>query len=57
VVIFTDVLGQHIGPIIKGFLKMGQMRCTETSVKDYHSTLHNIPKESGSHQHGGESLK
>ena len=24
---------------------MGQIRCTETSVKDYHSTLCNIPEE------------
>ena len=26
-------------------LKMGQIRCPETSVSDYHSTLRNIPKE------------
>jgi hypothetical protein len=26
-------------------LKVGPMRCPETSVKDYHSTLRNIPEE------------
>jgi hypothetical protein len=25
--------------------KMGPIRCTETSVQDYHSTLHNTPEE------------
>jgi hypothetical protein len=38
-------------------LKMGPIRCPETSVKDYHSTLRNIAEESTSHQHGGGSLK
>jgi hypothetical protein len=35
----------------------GPIRCPETSVKDYHSTLHNIPEERRSHQHRGGSLK
>jgi hypothetical protein len=45
---FTDVSGQCIGPIFKGQevpLKMGTKRCPEMSVKDYHSTLHNMPEE------------
>jgi hypothetical protein len=36
---------------------MGPTPCPETSVKDYHSTLCNIPEERRSHQHGGASLK
>jgi hypothetical protein len=36
---------------------MGPMRCSETSVKDYHSTLRNIPEKRGSHQHRSGSLK
>jgi hypothetical protein len=27
---------------------MGPIRCPETSVKDYHSTLRNMPEERGS---------
>jgi hypothetical protein len=38
-------------------LKMGSIRCPETSVKNYHSTLCNIPEERRSHQGGGGSLK
>ena len=38
-------------------LKMGPIRRPETSVKDYHSTLRNIPEERRSHQHRGGSLK
>jgi hypothetical protein len=30
---------------------MGPIRCPETSVKDYHSTLRNTPEERRSHQH------
>jgi hypothetical protein len=54
VVIFTDVSGQRIGPIFKSqevqegtfwLLKMGPIFCPDTSVKDYHSTLCNIPEE------------
>jgi hypothetical protein len=37
--------------------KMGPIRCPETSVKDYHSTLRNIPEERRSHQHRVGSLK
>jgi hypothetical protein len=36
---------------------MGPIRCPETSVKDYHLTLRNNPKERTSHQHRGGSLK
>jgi hypothetical protein len=39
------------------FLKMGPIRCSETSVNNYHTTLRNIPEESRSHQHRIESLK
>jgi hypothetical protein len=38
-------------------LKMGPRRCTETSVKDYHSTLCNILEERRSLQIRGGSLK
>jgi hypothetical protein len=38
-------------------LKMGPIRCPETSVKDYHSTLRNIPEECRFHQHHSRSLK
>jgi hypothetical protein len=30
-------------------LKVGPIGCPETSVKDYHSTLHNIPEEGRSY--------
>jgi hypothetical protein len=30
---------------------MGRIHCPETSVKDYNSTLHNIPEERRSHIH------
>jgi hypothetical protein len=36
---------------------MGQIRCPETSVNNYHTTARNIPEERRSHQHGGRSLK
>jgi hypothetical protein len=38
-------------------LKTGLLRCTETSVKDYHYTVRNIPEESISCQHRGGRLK
>jgi hypothetical protein len=38
-------------------LKMGPVRCPDTSVKDYHSTVRNTPEECRSHQHRGGSLK
>jgi hypothetical protein len=34
-----------------------KIRCPETSVKDYHSTLRNTPEEGISHLHRGGSLK
>jgi hypothetical protein len=37
-------------------LKMGPIHCLETSVKDYKSTLANIPEECRSHQHRGGGL-
>jgi hypothetical protein len=36
---------------------MGPIRCPETSVKDYHSTLRNAPEERRSDQHRDGSLK
>jgi hypothetical protein len=36
---------------------MGPIRCPETSVKDYHSTLRNILEEHRSHLHSGGSMK
>jgi hypothetical protein len=36
---------------------MAPTRCPETSVKDYHSTLYNIPEERRSHQHRDGSPK
>jgi hypothetical protein len=36
--------------------RMGRIRCPETSVNDYHSTLRNTPEERKSHLHrGGEA--
>jgi hypothetical protein len=37
--------------------KMGPMRCPETSVRDFHSTLYNTPEKRRSHQHRGGSPK
>jgi hypothetical protein len=34
-------------------LKMGQIRCPETSVKDYHSTMHNTAEGRSSEQEPG----
>jgi len=60
----TDVSGQPVGHIFKGQssyiawpLKMGPIRCFETSVRNYHSTLRKIPKERKSHLHRRWSLK
>jgi hypothetical protein len=36
---------------------MDPIRCPETSVKDYHSTLLNIPEQPRSHKHRGGSLQ
>jgi hypothetical protein len=38
-------------------LKMGPIGCPETSVRNYHSTLCKIPKESRSHLHCKGSLQ
>jgi hypothetical protein len=38
-------------------LKMGPIRCPETSVKDFHSTLRNTLEERRSHQHSDGSPK
>jgi hypothetical protein len=67
VLIVTDVSGQRIGPIFKGQevlsfsdswpMKMGPIRCPETSVNSNHTTPRNIPEKCRSHQHRGSSLK
>jgi hypothetical protein len=36
---------------------IGPIRCAETSIKDYHSTLRYTPEERRYHQHRGGSLK
>ena len=36
---------------------MGPIGCPETSVRNYRSTLRNIPEERRSHLHRGGSLK
>jgi hypothetical protein len=38
-------------------VKMGPMRCPETSVNNYDTTPCNIPEERRYHQHRGGSLK
>jgi hypothetical protein len=38
-------------------LKMGPMGCPETSLRNYHSTLRNIPEERIPHLHRSGSLK
>jgi hypothetical protein len=38
-------------------LKMGPIRCPETSVSNYHTTQRNIPEERRSRQRRGGSLK
>jgi hypothetical protein len=61
-VVITDVSGQRICPIFTGHrdswpVKMGSIRCPETSVNNYHTTPCNIPEERRSHQYSGGSLK
>jgi hypothetical protein len=66
VVIIYRRLGERIGPIFKGQrvhsswtswpLEMGPIRCPETSVNYYHSTMPCTPEERRSHQHCGGSL-
>jgi hypothetical protein len=42
----------NVRPSLRRFSqKMGPIRCAETSVTDYHSTLHNIPEDRRCHQH------
>jgi len=61
----TDVSAHYIGPIFKGWeiqeerwpLRMGPIRCPETSVGNYHSRLRNIPEERRSHLHRSETPK
>jgi hypothetical protein len=58
---FGTIYRSHLqgtrSPITSWPLKMGPIRCPETSVKDYHSTLRNTPEEHRSLQHRGRSLK
>jgi hypothetical protein len=44
------ILYRRFGTTYPSFLllKLGPIGCPETSVKDYHSTLRNIPEERGS---------
>ena len=44
-------------PWTSWLLKMGQICRPETSVRNYHSALRNIPEESRSHLHRGGSPK
>ena len=62
----TDVSVQFLSSIFKvsysprrlyDTLKMGPIGCTETPVRNYRSTLRNIPDERGSHLCRGKSLK
>jgi hypothetical protein len=50
---------RHAGCFFLNFLplKMGPIRCPETSVNNYHTTPGNIPEERRSHQHRRRSLK
>jgi hypothetical protein len=62
-VIFTDLSGLSVSSISKSQEVQVKKTWTgpifrpETSVKDYHLTLRNIPEERRSHQHRGGSLK
>jgi hypothetical protein len=46
--LFTDISGQHIGPLFKGRVQFF-LGCSDTSVNNYQSTLRNIPEECRSH--------
>ena len=48
--------GSRVFPTRTRPVKMGPIRCHETSVKNYHTTPRNIPEERRSHQHRGGSL-
>ena len=56
---FLTVLGQRIGPILKGqeSKKMGLIGCPQTSLSNYHCSLLNSPDERSSHLLCGGSLK
>ena len=45
--LFTDVSGQHIGPIFT--LEGEVVDCPETSINKYQSTLRKVPEEGRSH--------
>jgi hypothetical protein len=59
-----DVSGQPIDALFKGqvpslgssTLRMGQIVCPETSIRNYHYNLRNIALESRYHLHNGVSL-
>jgi len=53
---FGDKLSIPPSRVMKS-LKGGAKRCHETSVRNYHSTLCNIPEEHKSHLHHGGRLK
>jgi hypothetical protein len=53
----TTYLSHLKGQEVQGPLKIGPIRCPETSVKDYHSTLRNTTEQRSCHQHRGGSLK
>jgi hypothetical protein len=36
--------------LVQSTLKVGPVHCPETSVNNYHTTLHNNPEEHRSHQ-------
>jgi hypothetical protein len=55
--VFPPVRHIHVPSWTFWPLKMGPIGCPETSVQNYHSTLHNIPEERRSHLHRGGSLK
>ena len=55
VLILYGLFGTIYRPI--GPLKMGPIGFSETSVRNYHYSLRNSPKQSSSHLFSGESLK
>jgi hypothetical protein len=54
ILVFTDVLGQPIGPIFNG---QWTDRLSQNVGKKLHSTLRKIPNERRSHLHRSGSLK
>ena len=64
--LFTDNLGQPVGPIFKGHtvqswttgpLKMGPIGCPEVSVTSCQSVVCNVTEECGSDLHHDGSMK